>query len=138
MSDVVIDLSALEHDLSAGTFYDDYDESTRLLGRLRDGIAELERLRAWKREANAVIEEWEKVHHALGEPGRLGESRAASTLDAIERIQWAYDALTSRYVTDNEHRLGVLGAQDLAVARRALVRLLPPREYKEKDHARRQ
>lgn len=37
---------------------------------------ELDRLRAWKAEALAVLGEWEFVWEAAGRPGALGESKA--------------------------------------------------------------
>jgi hypothetical protein len=47
--------------------------------------ADVERLRAWKREATEVIGGWEKVYKALGEPGRLAESKAAAALNEVDR-----------------------------------------------------
>lgn len=55
----------------------------------------------------------------------LREHMAEELETATERVQWAYEALTSSHVMDNEHRLGALGAGDIAHARRALVPLLP-------------
>lgn len=69
--------------------------SARVSSILRDAVdtverhvhlleAENERLRLWKREAIDVLERWENVHTALGEPARLGESKAdASTNEAL-------------------------------------------------------
>lgn len=45
---------------------------------------ELGRLHQWKREAMQVIADWEQCWHAAGEPGRLGESKAAATREWIE------------------------------------------------------
>ena len=42
------------------------------------GPTELDRLRQWKSEAIAVLDEWEAVWVAAGKPGRLGQSKAAA------------------------------------------------------------
>lgn len=49
--------------------------------------AENERLRRWKAEATEVIAEWEKVHEALGRPGRLGQSKAAASEAEVLSLQ---------------------------------------------------
>ena len=46
---------------------------------------ELARLRRWKAEAIAVLDQWERLHIALGSPGRLGESKAVASLAEIQR-----------------------------------------------------
>lgn len=53
---------------------------------------EVERLTAWKGEACEVIEGWELVWSALGEPGALGEHRSAATLAAVEQLRADRDA----------------------------------------------
>ena len=40
----MVDLRALYHELSEGTFYEDYDEANRLMGVLRRHLERLERL----------------------------------------------------------------------------------------------
>lgn len=46
---------------------------------------ELARLRQWKAEATAVLDQWDRLHIALGSPGRLGESKAVASLAEIQR-----------------------------------------------------
>lgn len=53
--------------------------------RTADLTAENVKLLRWKAEAMTVITEWDRVHEALGKPGRLGESMAAASLAEIER-----------------------------------------------------
>ena len=48
---------------------------------------EVEPLEAWKESAIKVMGEWDKVHEALGKPGKLGESMAAASLAEIERLR---------------------------------------------------
>jgi len=50
------------------------EQAARVLG-------ELDRLRAWKAEATAVLELWEQVWEAAGRPGQLGASKALSVLE---------------------------------------------------------
>lgn len=45
---------------------------------------EVARLHQWKREAMAVLGEWERCWEAAGEPGRLGDSKAKATREWIE------------------------------------------------------
>lgn len=49
-------------------------------------LDEVERLRAWKREALAVLAAWDQVWEALGRPGGLGESKAAASVREVERL----------------------------------------------------
>lgn len=44
------------------------------------------RLRSWKAEAMEVLSDWDKVFDALGQPGRLGESKAAASLAEVQRL----------------------------------------------------
>lgn len=53
---------------------------------------ELKRLRAWKAEAMAVLNEWEAAWDAAGRPGPLGVSKARATTAEIVRLR-----------EDNEH-----------------------------------
>ena len=55
----------------------------------RADLDEFDRLTAWKAEALAVLDEWEKVYEALGSPGPLGASKAKSALAAVERLKAA-------------------------------------------------
>lgn len=45
------------------------------------------RLLRWKAEAMEVLAEWERVYAALGNPGRLGESKAAAALAEVEDLR---------------------------------------------------
>ena len=49
---------------------------------MSDTEEELERLRAWKRDALTVLAEWELVWETAGCPGGLGESKAK----AVRRV----------------------------------------------------
>lgn len=51
---------------------------------LRDANEEIARLERWKAEAIEVLTEWDKVHDALGQPGRLGGSKATASLSAVK------------------------------------------------------
>jgi len=48
---------------------------------------EVEPLEAWKESAVKVMGEWYKVWEALNNPGKLGESTAASSLAEVERLR---------------------------------------------------
>jgi len=54
---------------------------------LRDALQadELERLRSWKAEASAVLDEWEATWEAFGRPGKLGESKAKAVAALARR-----------------------------------------------------
>jgi hypothetical protein len=52
----------------------DYEERLAKLGR-------------WKEEATAVLEEWDRVHEALGSPGALGESKAKAAQQEVVRLK---------------------------------------------------
>ena len=45
---------------------------------------ELDRLRRWKSEAEAVIEEWDTLWEMAGCPGELGKTKAAGLLAALQ------------------------------------------------------
>ena len=59
---------------------------------------EVEPLEEWKESAINVMGEWDKVHEALGRPGKLGESIAAASLAEVERLK----ALVSSYTINAE------------------------------------
>ena len=61
----------------------------------RDLLAEVDQLLRWKSEATEVLNAWENVWVAAGEPGRLGESKAKATAAEVERLQAQVAALTS-------------------------------------------
>ena len=76
-------------------------------GALREGFAtcireEVEPLEQWKESAIKVMGEWDKVHEALGKPGKLGESMAAASVAEIERLR----VLVQRFVDHNAKWLG--------------------------------
>lgn len=48
--------------------------------------SEESRLRRWKAEAMEVLGDWDKVFEALGSPGQIGASKAASALAAVQRL----------------------------------------------------
>lgn len=48
---------------------------------------ELDRLRKWKKEAQLVMADWEKVWEALGSPGELGQSKAEAALEEIKKLK---------------------------------------------------
>lgn len=54
---------------------------------LIEAADEIERLASWKQEAIAGIAEWEKVYDALGQPGRLGESKAIASAHEVHRLR---------------------------------------------------
>ena len=51
---------------------------------MSDPTEELERLRAWKREAMIVLAEWESVWEAAGRPGALGASKASAVRRVVQ------------------------------------------------------
>jgi hypothetical protein len=55
-----------------------------LIGDLR---AEIDHLRQWKAEAIQVLNDWEDVWVAAGQPGPLGGSKAANTEATILALQ---------------------------------------------------
>jgi hypothetical protein len=76
---------------------------------LIDACDEIRRLLSWKQEALLVLQSWENVHTALGEPARLGESKAdACTNEALRlttEVLRLRDALAEA-VEDIEHWAG--------------------------------
>jgi len=48
---------------------------------------QVEPLEAWKESAINVLGEWDKVHEALGKPGKLGESMAAASLLEVQKLR---------------------------------------------------
>ena len=60
---------------------------------------QVEPLEAWKESAIKVLGEWDKVHEALGKPGKLGESMAAASLAEVQKlralVQVLFDALAN-------------------------------------------
>lgn len=59
-------------------------ERDKLVAGLRE---EVKSLQQWKREACEVIGKWERVHEALGKPGKLGKSKADGALAEVERLR---------------------------------------------------
>lgn len=57
------------------------------MSEVADLAAQTAELRAWKREASAVLAEWERVFNALGRPGPLGHSKPANVLAQVEAIK---------------------------------------------------
>lgn len=60
--------------------------------RLRDGYAtcireQVEPLEAWKESAIKELGRWDKVHEALGKPGKLGESMAEASLLEVQKLR---------------------------------------------------
>lgn len=49
--------------------------------------AEVERLTRWQAEATTILDGWDQVWHALGEPGRLGDYRFTACLTEITRMR---------------------------------------------------
>lgn len=54
---------------------------------------EVMRLRWWKAEAIAVLNDWERVWVALGRPGPLGASKAAACEAEVARLRLVQDSL---------------------------------------------
>jgi len=52
-----------------------------------ESSSEVDRLRAWKAEAMAVLDEWERTWEVAGRPGGLGALKARATADEIRRLQ---------------------------------------------------
>lgn len=50
-------------------------------------IAEVERLRRWKREAMLVMGDWEQLYETLGRPGMIGQSKAYGAASYVGRLQ---------------------------------------------------
>jgi len=48
---------------------------------------QVEPLEAWKESAINVLGEWDKVHEALGKPGKLGESMAEASLLEVQKLR---------------------------------------------------
>lgn len=48
-----------------------------------DLLDRIEQLEAWRTEGLAVLDQWEKVWKAAGEPGPLGLSKAQNVLDWV-------------------------------------------------------
>lgn len=73
-------------------------------------IAEIERLRAWKADATAVIEQWETVFDMVTSHSTiLGRSKAAIVADEIERLRGEMERLQAasiwRRTTRGERRV---------------------------------
>jgi len=63
----------------------DAETITRSLNKA--GREQVEPLEAWKESAIKVLGEWDKVHEALGKPGKLGESMAAASLAEVQKLR---------------------------------------------------
>ena len=50
-------------------------------------LDEIDRLRHWKAEANAVIEQWEAAWEAAGRPGELGRPKSEGLTAEIHRLR---------------------------------------------------
>lgn len=61
--------------------------------------SEVEPLEGWKESAMEILGEWDQVHLALGQPGKLGESMAAASLAEVQKlralVQVLFDALAN-------------------------------------------
>ena len=64
-------------------------ETEDRLNHLLDIIKERESLMRWKAEATEVIESWERVYEALGDPGELGQRRSDAALSEVLRMKAA-------------------------------------------------
>lgn len=96
MADIVSRLRLMAGQVPGITYHDLPPAST-----LADAADEIERLRRWKAEAIAVIENWEAVWEASGKPGVLGQSKSLGLLgelgrlrDEIERLRAERDSLS--------------------------------------------
>lgn len=49
-------------------------------------VTEVERLMDWKRDAMRVLNGWDRVWEALGEPGPLGQMKSDNALAAVQRL----------------------------------------------------
>ena len=56
---------------------------------------EIDKLRAWKNEAMRVLNDWEDVWIAAGEPGPLGTSKAAAVLVQLARLRNEVERLSA-------------------------------------------
>lgn len=65
----------------------DVPVADKLSRMLASAAIELDQLRQWKSEAITVLNEWDDVFEALGPPGKLGESKAASAKALVEQLQ---------------------------------------------------
>jgi hypothetical protein len=67
----------------------DMGELADLLDSLRQAVeqrdTEVDRLRRWKAEASIVLDGWDSVYYALGQPGPIGELRYRAVLHEIQR-----------------------------------------------------
>ena len=65
---------------------------------------EVEPLEQWKESAINVMSEWDKVHEALGKPGKLGESMAAASLAEVAKLRALVQGLfNSWHTADGGH-----------------------------------
>lgn len=87
----------------AGTVNWGHYSAPSLSGLLADAADEIERLRRWKAEATAVIEEWEAVWESAGKPSLLGQSKPIGLMaelgrlaDEIERLRSVLVALAEQ------------------------------------------
>lgn len=70
----------------------------RRLGYMKAWVEEVEPLEEWKESAIKVMSEWDKVHEALGKPGKLGESMAAASLAEVVKLQALVQVLGNAFV----------------------------------------
>lgn len=54
---------------------------------------QVEPLEAWKESAIKELSKWDKVHEALGKPGKLGESMAEASLAEVAKLRALGEAM---------------------------------------------
>jgi len=74
----------------------DFDNVLRQRGYFTAIREQVEPLEGWKESAIKVLGEWDKVHEALGKPGKLGESMAAASLAEVQKLRALVQELTNR------------------------------------------
>ena len=94
-----------------GWFMGDKEAAAAEMARLR---AEVGRLERWKAEALNVLDEWEKVHVALGSPGVLGQMRSQSSLAEVERLT-AANQDPPRFTANVGHNFGTINKSHIVI-----------------------
>lgn len=62
-------------------------EAQRALAELAGLRQDVANLLTWKAEASAVLERWEEVWHAAGEPGPLGRFKSDNVKEVLQQLQ---------------------------------------------------
>jgi hypothetical protein len=95
-----------------GDYSDEHDEWFTYDLKPTAAADEIVRLRAYKEDAVNVLNQWYRMHEAIGSPGRLGQVKSEAVEDEIVRLRAELDAANAEMT---RHRALVNEFQVVAV-----------------------